>query len=69
MYAKLIAVKVERNQFERIVGNLLKQQPSTRKEERLGTRKTGKVIPTRTEPDQNHQPVSGTSKAKPEQCG
>jgi hypothetical protein len=36
---------VDRAHFESIVANLLKQKPATRKQQRTGKKKTGKIIP------------------------
>lgn len=39
-------MKVDRNQFESIVGSLLRQKPATRKEQRTGQKKhVGQIIP------------------------
>lgn len=58
-------VKVDRRQFESIVGNLLRQKPATRDQEKTGTRKTsGKIIPPRTAPGPDSQPASDTATAK-----
>jgi hypothetical protein len=58
-------VKVDRRQFESIVGNLLKQKPATRDQEKTGTRKhSGKIIQPKTGSAQDRQPASDTSTAK-----
>jgi hypothetical protein len=40
-------MKVDRSKFEQIVGNLLKQQPTSRKDERTGKKTSGTIIPPR----------------------
>jgi hypothetical protein len=64
-------MKVDKDQFTAIVGNLLKQVPTARKDEKLGRRKTGgPLIQPRTELDQaptrRQKPGSDTSAGKPE---
>lgn len=42
-------MKVDRNQFESIVGNLLKQKPATRDQQKIGSRKhSNAIIPSKT---------------------
>jgi hypothetical protein len=55
-------MKVERRQFEPIVGNLLQQKPATRDQQKTVTRKhSGKIVPRKPEQDQPHPQGSGTS--------
>jgi hypothetical protein len=59
-----VRMAVNRAQFESIVGNLLNQKPSTRKEQRTGTKKVKRIIPPKTVPSQSASvPESESDKA------
>ena len=42
-------MKVDRKQFEAVVGNLLKTPPVPRSEAKTGAPKTGKIIPAKSQ--------------------
>lgn len=60
-------MKVDRSQFKSIVGNLLKQAPTARKDERVGKYKDGRPIPPRTVSgqDQQREPDKKAEKSEP----
>lgn len=48
--------KVDKEEFERIIGNLLKTPPKKRSESKTGVKKSSKtIIPPRTEHPQNQK--------------
>jgi hypothetical protein len=56
-------MKVDKDEFTRIIDNLLKMKPKKRADSKLGTKKkTGKVIPPQTPP--SHQPKSDKATAE-----
>lgn len=61
-----VSMKVDRSQFEKIVGNLLRQSPTSRKDERTGRKKVTRIVPPQAESDRERQPKRDKSAEKPE---